>query len=98
MLFIQVVAAKEFLTVQNVTVIGLALFFIVICLYAIKVLYKSNESKAAYILENDKANLEVFLKLANHLGLVDQKIDNSHEKLDDIRNLIINKITNNGGR
>lgn len=92
-IFLQIDTAAEFLTAQNVTVIGLALFFIIICLFAIAKLFKSNEAKATYILENDKANLEVFIKLANHLGLVDQKVDTSNDKLDDIRNLIINKIT-----
>ena len=94
MSFLQVETAKEFLSTQNVTVIGLSLFFIVILLYAIKVLWKAKEKAEIYSREQDKNNLEVFINLANHLGLVDNKINDSHDKLDEIRKLIIDSLTN----
>lgn len=91
--FLQIETAKEFLSAQNVTVIGLSLFFIVILLYAIAVLWKSKKASDDYSREQDKKNLEVFLNLANHLGLVDSKIDGSHTKLDELRKLIVDSLS-----
>ena len=77
----------------------LSLVFIGILLIGIKVLWKAKESAEMYSREQDKANLEVFVNLANHLGLVDDKIDNTlnkldttHDKLDKMREVIVKSL------
>ena len=96
MIALQVETAAKFLSAENVTVIGIALFMIVILLYIIKVLFNSWQKELEHSRESDQANLKVFIGLANHLGLVDTKIGDvhgkvvdGHTKIEELRTLIV---------
>lgn len=56
--------AKGFLSYKEATVAGILIVFIIICLIAIRTLYKSKEEQSEYIREQDKANVAMLTNVA----------------------------------
>jgi uncharacterized membrane protein YvbJ len=80
--------AKELLSAENVTIIGILLAIIVILLYAVNKKDKQIETLNKYVRENDKENIAVLNTLANSYGGVEGKVDINILKTDKIQDLL----------
>ena len=78
MMFLQAEVAKDLLSTNDATIVGILLAFISILLGAIVMLWKKIQKNEDYIREQDKANLEMLSAMTRNAETLGQDI--SHVK------------------
>lgn len=77
--------ATSLLSKNDTTIVGVLLFFVVLLMIALRVIWKAYQEEVTYIKEQDKANLEMMMKITSTVGNVSEQADKIDDKVDTIK-------------